>query len=114
MTEITHKSQNKAKTGEIKYSANVFKNPFLLLTNAIFKSADINTASDYKIPPSLKTFCTDRISSTDSSKVPPIAVHEVGNKLKNKKIKNNGARQYQFHNAKTCYFLCSRIFDIHL
>ena len=86
MTEITHKSQNKAKTGEIKCSANVFKNPFLLLTNAIFKSADINTASDYKIPPSLKTFCTDRISSTDSSKVPPIAVHKVGaysNKLKN-------------------------------
>ena len=88
MTEITHKSQNKAKTGEIKCSANVFKNPFLLLTNAVFKSADINTASDYKIPSSLKTCCTDRISSTDSSKVPPIAVHEVGaysNKLKNLK-----------------------------
>ena len=28
---------------------------------------------------------SDVISSTDSSKVPPIAVHEVGNKLKNKK-----------------------------
>ena len=88
MTEITHKSRNKAKTAEIKCSPNVFNNHFLSLTDAILKSADTSTSSDYKIPASLKKFCKDRISSSDSFKVPPIAVHEVGayiNKLKNKK-----------------------------
>ena len=90
MTEITHKSQNKAKTAEIKYSLNVFSNHFLSLTDAILKSAETSTSSDYKIPTSLKTFCKDRISSNDSFKVPPVAVHEVGayiNKPKNKNKK---------------------------
>ena len=88
MTEITHKSRNKAKTAEIKCSPNVFNNHFLSLTDAILKSADTSTSSDYKIPTSLMKFCKDRISSNDSFKVPPIAVHEVGayiNKLKTKK-----------------------------
>ena len=88
MTEITHKSRNKAKTAEIKCSPNVFNNHFLSLTDAILKSADTSTSSDYKIPASLKKFCKDRISFSDSFKVPPIAVHEVGayiKKLKNKK-----------------------------
>ena len=88
MTEITHKSRNKAKTAEIKCSPNVFNNHFLSLTDAILKSADTSTSSDYKIPASLKKFCKDRISSSDSFKVPPVAVHEAGayiNKLKNKK-----------------------------
>ena len=74
MTKITHKSQNKAKTAEIKCSLNVFSNHFLSLTDAILKSADTSTSSDYKIPTSLKTFCKDRISSNDSFKVPPVAV----------------------------------------
>ena len=88
MTEITHKSRNKAKTEEIKCSPNVFNNHFLPLTDAILKSADTSTACDYKIPPSLKKFCNYRINSSDLFKVPPIAVHEVGayiNQLKNKK-----------------------------
>ena len=66
----------------------MFNNHFLSLTDAILKSADTSTSSDYKIPASLKKFCKDRISSSDSFKVPPIAVHEVGayiKKLKNKK-----------------------------
>ena len=57
MTEITHKSRNKAKTAEIKCSPNVFNNHFLSLTDAILKSADTSTSSDYKIPASLKKFC---------------------------------------------------------
>ena len=72
MTEITHKSRNKAKTAEIKCSPNVFNNHFLSLTDAILKSADTRTSSDYKIPTSLKKFCKDRISSNDSFKVPPL------------------------------------------
>ena len=87
MIEITHKSRNKAKTAEIKCSPNVFNNHFLPLTDATLKSADTSTACDYKISPSLKKFCKDRINSSDSFKVPPIAVHEVGayiNQLKNK------------------------------
>ena len=105
VTTITHKSRNKAKTAEIKCSPNVFNNHFLSLTDAILKSADISISSDYKIPTSLKKFCKDRISSSDSFKVPPVAVHEVGayiNKLKNKK--SNRARQYQFYDVKTCSF----------
>ena len=46
MTEITHKSRNKAKTAEIKCSPNVFNNHFLSLTDAILKSADTSTSSD--------------------------------------------------------------------
>ena len=78
MTEITHKSRNKAKTAEITCSPNVFNNYFLSLTDAILKSADTSTSSDCKIPTPLKKFCKDRISSRDSFKVPPIAVHDVG------------------------------------
>ena len=66
----------------------MFNNHFLSLTDAILKSADTSTSSDYKIPASLKKFCKDRNSSSDSFNVPPIDVHEVGayiNKLKRKK-----------------------------
>ena len=48
MTEITHKSRNKAKTAEIKCSPNVFNNHFLSLTDAILKSADTSTSSDIR------------------------------------------------------------------
>ena len=95
-----HTSPEIKQTAEIKCSPNVFDNHFLSLTDAILKSADTSTSSDYKIPTSLMKFCKDRISSSDSFKVPLIAVHEVGayiNQLKNKK--SNGAWQYQFYDA---------------
>ena len=63
MTEITHKSRNKAKTSDIKCSTNVFNNYFLSLTDAILNTVDTSTSSDYKISTSLKKFCKDRISS---------------------------------------------------
>ena len=69
MTGITYKSRNKAKTAEIKCSPSVFNDHFLSLTDAILKSADTRTSSDYKIPTSPKTFCKDRISASDLFKV---------------------------------------------
>ena len=88
MNEITHKSRNKSVSGEIKGSPNSFNEQFLSISESILKSADNSFCEVYEISPLLEQFCQDRLSSTDSITVPPIAVHEVGmyiSHLKNKK-----------------------------
>ncbi|WP_419598339.1 reverse transcriptase domain-containing protein [Thiolapillus sp.] len=88
MNEITHKSRNKSVSCEIKGSPNSFNEHFLSVSESILKSADNSFCEVYEISPLLEQFCQDRLSSTDSFTVPPIAVHEVGmyiSHLKNKK-----------------------------
>ena len=78
MNEIMHKSRNKSVSGEIKGSPDSFNEHFLSISESIFKSANNSFCEVYQISPLLEQFCQDRLSSTDSFTVPPIAVHEVG------------------------------------
>ena len=79
---------NKSVSGEIKCSPNSFNEHFSSISESILKSANNSFYEDYEISPLREQFLQDRVSSTDSFKVPPIAVHEVGmyiSHLKNKK-----------------------------
>ena len=63
---------------------------FFSLPDSKLHSIGSNTANDYEISstPPKKKICEDKISITDSFKVPPNAVHEVGvytTNLKNEK-----------------------------
>ena len=85
MNEITHNSRNKAASCEIKCSPNSLNENFLSFSESVLKSTDNSSCKDYEISPFIKTFCRDRIGSTDSFIVPLIAVHEVGMHIVNPK-----------------------------
>ena len=62
---------------------------FLLLSESILKSTGNSFYKDYEISPLLEKFCQDRVSSTDSLAVPPIAGYEVGTYVKHLKNKKS-------------------------
>jgi hypothetical protein len=77
INKITHKSHKKPQS-HYSWSPNTFNNHFVNIAESTIRQDAESNNEKYNIPTSLSDFCTNKLKSESSFKIPFLAIHEVG------------------------------------